>query len=419
MQTKKIFLYSALLCGLTSSAYAAPALPAKTMHGNNETVQACKEYGAGYFFIPGTTTCFKISGSIKATLMPGADISAKAQKKAGTQNRDISWSTQGKFGLETMSSTKYGTLHTYMEFRNTWKTGSLYADQAFNQGSNTELHYSYVELGGLRFGLDETIFSHWTGYFGSVINDDLLNPNSGKRTTVLSYVYSGNNGFSAILGAEQGTYQAASSLASYEIDGDKIYKRENSFEDSSTHILPNLVGGVKYMQGWGGISFVTGYDSTYKQAAAKVRADFNLNSSLNLWAMGAVKTGRDYYKTVRSIHAIPSDREEILETTRVQRVVPSLYGDWEGFWEVLGGGAYKVLPEMQLNAQVGLDGNANFSTAFSVDYKLLPNLTITPEIAYLHYNGLNLETKDKSISVLSETGKFDAAQITVQLKYSF
>jgi len=99
--------------------------------------------------------------------------------------------------FQTASETELGTLRTMIELRNQWDDG--------DDTLSGQAHFAYIELGGLRVGVDESIFWHWTGYLGKVLNDDVVDPGMFQRTNVLSYTFSADNGFSAIIGVEQGT----------------------------------------------------------------------------------------------------------------------------------------------------------------------------------------------------------------------
>ncbi|KAB2701370.1 porin, partial [Brucella intermedia] len=68
---------------------------------------------------------------------------------------------------------------------------------------NSSLRYAYIQLGGLRVGLDESAFVTFPGYLGDIINDDVVAAGV-YRTNLISYTFTGGNGFSAILSLEQG-----------------------------------------------------------------------------------------------------------------------------------------------------------------------------------------------------------------------
>ncbi len=64
------------------------------------------------------------------------------------------------------------------------------------------MEFAYIQLGGLRVGIDESEFHTFTGYLGDVINDDVISAGS-YRTGKISYTFTGGNGFSAVIALEQ------------------------------------------------------------------------------------------------------------------------------------------------------------------------------------------------------------------------
>ncbi|KAB2701962.1 porin, partial [Brucella intermedia] len=79
----------------------------------------------------------------------------------------------------TASETELGTLKTYTENRFNFTDGF--------QGGHT-LNFAYIQLGGLRVGLDESAFVTFPGYLGNVINDDVILA-GGYRTNLISYTF--------------------------------------------------------------------------------------------------------------------------------------------------------------------------------------------------------------------------------------
>ncbi len=49
---------------------------------------------------------------------------------------------------------------------------------------------------------------------------------------------------------------------------------------------PNVVAGVGYTAGWGGIKAVAAYDAVWENFSAKVRVDAKFNDAFSLFVMG-------------------------------------------------------------------------------------------------------------------------------------
>jgi hypothetical protein len=116
-----------------------------------------------------------------------------------------------------------------------------------------------------------------------------------------------------------------------------------------------VVAGVGYTQGWGGVSAVVGYDSVWEEWAGKVRLDINATETVSLFIMGGWQSDADK---------------------------PNFYAQWGGDWAVWGGGSAQLTEKAKLNIQLTYTEAENFAAVAGVNYKLVPGLTITPEIAY-------------------------------------
>ena len=305
-----------------------------------EYVRVCDAYGAGYFYIPGTETCLRLSGYVRYDMRGGDDVY--------TDTRLGGWHKHGRFTFRTntASETDLGTLKTFTETRFNWDSeasgidgyygGSTYnpLGQVTGQSENTELRFAYITLGGFKVGIDDSEFHTFTGYLGDVINDDVVNAGS-YRTGKISYTFNFNQGFSAVLALEEGG-------KGYVID----------------EYIPHIVGGLKYEQAWGKIAAVMAYDSVIEDWSAKLRFDVNVTSQLSLWAQGGY-----------------SGSEECCQN----------YGSWGGNWAVWGGAQYKASNKATFNLQAAYQDWGKAAVTANVAYQLVPGFTITPEVSYTNW----------------------------------
>ncbi|MCR2213552.1 porin, partial [Salmonella enterica] len=72
MNIKSLLLGSAAALVAVSGAQAADAIVAPEPEAV-EYVRVCDAYGAGYFYIPGTETCLRISGYVRMQAAAGRD----------------------------------------------------------------------------------------------------------------------------------------------------------------------------------------------------------------------------------------------------------------------------------------------------------------------------------------------------------
>jgi hypothetical protein len=216
----------------------------------------------------------------------------------------------------------------------------------FNKGIS--LNFAWVQLGGLRVGKDESAFDTFIGYAGNVINDTLV-PYGGFDTNVVQYYFDAGNGFSAVASLETGS-------GSPFIPG--AVTTSTIGNDSIDSYMPFVVGGLKWTQGWGAITGVVAYDSTWEEWSGKVRLDVTPMQNLTLFLMGGWGS-----------------------TNNVDR---NFYKQWGGDWAVWAGGTYTINQKTSLNAQFSYDERKNFGVAANIAYDIVPGFTITAEVDYLN-----------------------------------
>ncbi|AQX19434.1 porin [Bartonella sp. WD16.2] len=399
MNSKALLLGSAVVLAEISSAQADSTITAESKP--IEYVRVCDAYGPGYFYIPGTETCIRLSGYVRADFKSGEKIDAKTNADLNNDQKTYRVASRLTLIFQTASETELGTLRSRAEIRSEWNSGK--------DKSGGQLRSAYIELGGFRIGLDDTIFNHWTGFYGNVINDDLIAPAGNTRTNVISYTFNSSTGFSAIIGAESGNASGPSPLNSYYYV-DKNGSITDVIDAPSKHIkgyTPHILLGMKFFQEWGGVSTVAAYDAYYKKWAGKMRVDFNVNDYLNLWVMGGYKNNLDYYTAS--------------DDNTLSRENTTIYANWGGKWAAWTGATYKITPKANLNAQISYSAAKTLSTSVNIAYTLVPGFTITPELTYVSWND-NRSFTDKSTSERSYTAALNgknALQAMIRFQRSF
>ncbi|WP_375608640.1 MULTISPECIES: porin [unclassified Bartonella] len=366
MNIKSLFLSSTTAFLAVSGAHAASTAIAEPEPV--EYIRVCDAYGKGYFYIPGTETCIRLSGNVRADFIGGDNIDATTETELKNKRDTYGAASRLTLVFQAASETEMGTLRSYARIYSNWGNGK--------DNASAKLAAAYIELGGFRVGLDDTIFNSWTGDYGNVLNDDSIAPAGTTRTNFISYTFSGDSGFSAIIGAELGNNaDDLPGTQGYYIDKDgKLVSITNDTLPSKSikNYTPNVVLGIKFMQKWGGFSAVTAYDTYYKKWAGKIRADFNVNDRFNLWVMAGYKNGFDYY-TVNA-------------NDELSRNSTTIYANWGGKWAAWAGATYKLTPKANLNAQVSYSAVKTFATSVNITYTLVPGFVITPELTYVSWN---------------------------------
>src|SRR5437773_12381043 len=132
-----------------------------------EYVRICSLYGAGFFYIPGTDTCLKLSGYMRVdTTFNGSVYDQPAWSgDLGQQNRYLDYfSARSRLALtvDTRTATEYGVVRTFglADFQFDTLGGATYNPSSINTtspvGGNNLLNtagggYTAVEMGFIQF----------------------------------------------------------------------------------------------------------------------------------------------------------------------------------------------------------------------------------------------------------------------------
>src|ERR1051326_6918770 len=81
-----------------------------------EYVRVCTAYGAGFFYIPGTDTCLRVSGRVRADYLFNTPLS-RASDAVGFRAR-------GRIQLDARTNTAYGLLRSVVRMEITRDSGT-------------------------------------------------------------------------------------------------------------------------------------------------------------------------------------------------------------------------------------------------------------------------------------------------------
>ncbi|GEO13729.1 porin [Microvirga aerophila] len=182
-ETRRGLSASALLLGgcLVPADPQAANLPAKGA-APADYVSACFTHRAGFFTIPGTDTCLRIGGRVRAEFRY-LDPGTRADDAVGSRAR-------GRIDLDARTRTDHGLLRAKMRYELTRNTGNYGPD-------TTSLEEAYVQFGGLTAGRLQSFFDFYTNdeNFAAVTVSDL-------KTNVLAYTAMFGSDLSATLSLE-------------------------------------------------------------------------------------------------------------------------------------------------------------------------------------------------------------------------
>jgi hypothetical protein len=276
--TKSILLGSATALLAVASANAAD-LPSRKS-APVEYVKVCTAYGAGFFFIPGTDTCLKIGGRVRADY---AYVGAKAQFSAlgtvaGTtapvvsQAKDgqntIGYEARGRIDFDARTQTAFGTVQAAAGLRMARVTGILsQAAAASATSTGTTLEYAYVRFAGFTFGASRDNFAfmpsltygagHWASF-----------ANGAKQ---LAYTATFGGGISATIALQDYTDTGAGFGNNSGVTPYYVY---NS--------IPQVNANVRIDQSWGALQLMGAYADVSVNTATDT-----YDKSKGVYAIGA------------------------------------------------------------------------------------------------------------------------------------
>ena len=229
MNIKSLLIGSAAALAAVSGAQAADAIVAAEPEPM-EYVRVCDAFGTGYFYIPGTETCLKISGYVRFQV----DFAENAQD--GTTgawlNSEASYEafTRGHLTFDAKSDTELGVLTGQINLQ-TNSNGNTHLDGAFIQvaGFTVGYFYNYWDKG--INGETDSIDGGFLGIDGgATLNNSIAyNYEGGAYSVGVALETFANNAWSAFddnLGASAivtGSFGAVSVdlLGSYDFDAEQ------------------------------------------------------------------------------------------------------------------------------------------------------------------------------------------------------
>ena len=281
---KSLLLGSAAGIAAVAAAQAADLPSRKSAPA--EYVKICDAYGAGFFYIPGTDTCLRVGGYLRAEyayVQPKSAISIPSFKGNAPASGNslfipsgVMDSTgflgRGRVELDARTQTAWGTARTFIALRGNATTG-VYGNGAGTTnyqtgvvggaGSATGLtvEQAIVQFAGFTFGRTTAeIFSFLPPYnYASFSNSGFPG-----AINLLSYTATFGGGFSATLGIEDRAglsgYSTTPGFTPIGPAGAAVAAAIMGTTASATpgiangpYTWPALVGNVRFDQSWGAI----------------------------------------------------------------------------------------------------------------------------------------------------------------------
>jgi hypothetical protein len=252
---KSLFLGSAAALATVAGAHAADLPVKKAAPVAVEYVRVCSTYGSGFFVIPGTESCVKLGGRVRAD--------AVIQERFNRRQDTFGFRARGRMSFDVRTPTPYGLLRTFVRFQIQASSGSVFNGQAGGGAAGAFiggvaqpgtsvgpvqaaiLDQGFIQFGGLTAGRVTSFFSNGdlpTGHMGALRFDD------APDITLFAYTYSLGNGFSVSLSAEDPLARRNASAAFAVAPG--VFAPVGTLQYQGAR-MPDVVGNVKYAGTWG------------------------------------------------------------------------------------------------------------------------------------------------------------------------
>ena len=266
---KSSLLGSAAALAAVGAAHAAD-LPIKKA-APIEYVRVCSAFGAGFFYIPGTDTCLRISG--RARFEGGYMASYSRQ---GNNGDTSGYQGRMRINMDARTQTAYGTLRAFVRLDAGSRTGysgigqsgtqqrigqayaSTGVDQVGRDQQYMNVDKAFIQFAGLTAGRASSFFDFYAHDFeitGSTLGSD------NASTNVFAYTATFGNGLSATLSVEDPVFRrtpifAPSGGAAPVSPVFVAYTRGlpsafANIDSIQRERLPDFVGVLRLDQAWG------------------------------------------------------------------------------------------------------------------------------------------------------------------------
>src|SRR5262249_21455291 len=173
-------------------------------------VKICTLYGSWFYYFPGSDTCIRFNGYVRADYVWNGRTPA-VLGASGAQDRTVQRSStrhRANFGIDTRTQTAYGTLRTYINVNvdNELGTDGAVATRAF------------IQWGGFTFGRTASFVDHEGSLgdagFRSLYTGLVDATTSANGINQIAYPWQLGNGFTLNVGAADGRFRSVANLTS-------------------------------------------------------------------------------------------------------------------------------------------------------------------------------------------------------------
>ena len=247
-----------------------------------EYVRVCTAYGAGFFYIPGTDTCLRVSG--RARFEGGYQTSNTRQY--GTNSGDTSgYQGRMRINLDARTETAYGTLRAFVRLDAGARTGysgigtsgtqqrigqafpGIGTDSFGRDQQYVNVDKAFIQFAGLTAGRASSFFdfyAHDLEFSGATLGSDVFS------TNLLAYTATIGNGLSATISIEDPVFRRTPIFSPFNVSAQLTSGSVQNFgvtaqptpvfvgpgryglvDSIERERMPDFVGVVRLDQAWG------------------------------------------------------------------------------------------------------------------------------------------------------------------------
>ena len=269
MHATRSLLLGSAICALGSAAAAAD-LPSKSKGPAVEYVRICDSFGKAFFYIPGTDTCLKISGFVRADYgyrnvtnqfgVAGGNIpdpteaggvidhgigSVESDSAAARQSSAIG--VRSRVDFDARTKTAYGTLRGFASIQSDNRSGFISENDPILDNL-VRVDKVFIQFAGVTAGRVQSFFDFYADAYPLDISRG-----SDESTIALAYTASFGGGFSATIALEDPVKRRSTGIGSSEITGGGFNQEFRSAQFGGSKI-PDVIGVLSVDQseeGWG------------------------------------------------------------------------------------------------------------------------------------------------------------------------
>lgn len=224
-----------------------------------EYVKICSLYGAGFYYVPGTDTCMKLSGYLRAqTALASNFIGYGADSGVGGARNRLSnyYTTRARqtVYLDTRTATEYGMVRTFWQGVFTFTTGSTTGTNAGTTSTSAAaltLYDAFIQFAGFTFGRAQSQFSTpWAEYPGNF--SEIPGAAGWNRVNQVAYTADFGQGVTATVSAQDQLPNYTTNI--WNVSGATAVGLATGAYGANNiggTRAPDLVGMVRVDQAWG------------------------------------------------------------------------------------------------------------------------------------------------------------------------